>query len=117
MMKKIFLVCTVALVLIFGCKKNNDSIITAAGFCDSSNVSYSADVRPLINTYCINGSNCHNVGSVNQGGELISYNQVYLKRSTIRSSVNLGTMPIGATMTEDEKKRVICWVDHGAANN
>ncbi len=90
---------------------------TTPAFCDGVTSTYAANVQPLIVSKCLLGSNCHSAGSVNAGGELTDYNKVFNKRATIKSTLNAGSMPQTGTITLDEKKKIICWIDAGAANN
>ncbi len=106
-----------ASIVFMSCKKTDTGITTEPGFCDAVSSTYAADVQPLINTYCLIGSNCHNTGSVNNGGELTDYNKIFAKMVDIRRDVNLGIMPVNATITTEEKKKIICWIDNGALNN
>ena len=115
-MRKIVLVVLVSFFFM-SCKKTDNGVATEPGFCDAVSSTYATDVQPLINTYCLMGSNCHNTGSVNNGGELTDYNKVFAKKVDIRRDVNLGIMPVNATLTTEEKKKIICWIDNGALNN
>ena len=86
-------------------------------YCDGVVSNYATDVQPIINTYCQLGSNCHSPGSTNAGGELTDYIRVFAKRAAIRSAVYSGIMPQTGSLTTDQKKKIICWIDSGAPNN
>ena len=114
-----FCIMIIAGIFFFtGCSKSNSSGgATAPGFCDGVVSKYAADVQPIIATSCLLGSNCHSAGSSNAGGELTDYNKVFNKRAQIRAAVNSGIMPQSGTLTTDQKKKIICWIDGGAPNN
>lgn len=101
-----------------GCSKSNSSGGgTTPGFCDGVVSKYAADVQPIITATCLLGSNCHSAGSINTGGELTDHSKVFNKRAQIRAAVNSGIMPQSGSLTIDQKKKIICWIDSGAPNN
>ncbi|GAA5219426.1 hypothetical protein [Membranihabitans marinus] len=88
---------------------SDDPIITG------EEVSYTADIRPLLDQKCSNPS-CHGPGSVIL--ELDTYDKVQLAAAKIRERVWVSrTMPKSGTMTEEERELVKDWVDQGAMNN
>lgn len=122
MLKKAILISLIfcsGIIMLTGCSKDNSSGGSAPipGFCDGVTSKYAADVQPLIATTCLLGSNCHSAGSTNAGGELTDYSKVFNKRAEIKSAVNSGIMPQSGSLSTDEKKKIICWIDSGAPNN
>ncbi len=115
-MQKLLIFLTGSLFF-YSCKKNTDPVTSQPGNCDSVAYSFTADVRPLLVTYCLTGSNCHNTGSLNNGGELTDHEKVFNKKIAIRRNVELGIMPVNATLSAAEIKAFICWIDSGALNN
>jgi len=104
--------------LFISCSKSSDGGgAPAAGYCDGVTSKYGIDVKPIINTTCLLGSNCHSAGSTNSGGELTDYNKVFNKRSQIKDVVFSGVMPQTGSLSTDQKKKIICWIDAGATNN
>lgn len=102
-----FIFLLVLLGFIIACEE--DPLITG------DEVSYTADIRPLIDRTCT-GSGCHGGGSV--VFELITYNQVKLKASEIRQAVwTARTMPPDESLTEEERRKFRDWIDAGAPNN
>ena len=78
-------------------------------------VSYAGDIRPLIDQNC-SSSSCHGAGSI--VFELVTYNQVKLKASAIKTQVwELENMPKGGIMSEANRNKFKDWVDAGALNN
>jgi hypothetical protein len=104
--------------LLVACSKSNSGGgATTPGFCDGVTSKYSIDVQPIIAAGCLLGSNCHSTGSTNAGGELTDYNKVFNKRDAIKAAVSSGVMPQTGSLTTEQKKKIICWIDAGAANN
>ncbi len=84
--------------------------------CNGVAKSWSANVNPLIQTFC-NQPNCHAPGSVNGPGALTNYNEVFSARTAIRAQVSAGLMPQNTTLTTAQKNTIICWIDSGAPQN
>lgn len=96
-------------LLIFFIACDEDPVLTG------DEVSYAADIRPLIDRKCGN-SDCHGPGSISL--ELQTYNQVKLAASAIRKAVWVDqTMPPDGNMSAAEREMVRDWVDAGAPNN
>ena len=102
--------------LFIRCSKT-DSTGISVDYCAAVNSNYNSDVQPLITTYCLLGSNCHSPGSTNTGGELTDYTKIFAKRTAIRDAVYSGVMPQTGSLTTDQKKKIVCWIDDGAPNN
>ena len=115
-----FILCSSLCFLHFtGCSKSNGGGggTPTPGFCDGVTSKYSTDVQPIIATSCLLGSGCHSAGSTNTGGELTDHAKVFIKRVAIKAAINAGTMPQTGSLTTDQKKKIICWIDAGAVNN
>jgi hypothetical protein len=81
-----------------------------------ANKAFLADVNPTIQSSCAITS-CHNAGSTNGPGPLLTYAQVFNARSNIQSAVSAGTMPKTGTISTSQKNSIICWIQSGAPNN
>lgn len=115
-MKKTFLLITTAIlsaVLLHSCDKKNNSDNTD---CIGVAPSFSADVNPIIQTFC-NQPGCHNSSSTNDPGPLTTYAEIKAASSRIRVQVKDGLMPQNATLTTAQKQAIICWINNGAPNN
>ena len=67
-------ISTLLLVLFLpGCYYDNKETMYGASSCDTTNVTYSLKIAPLINQKCIG---CHSAASATAGVDLSSYNQV-----------------------------------------
>ncbi len=85
--------------------------------CDGVPKSFSANVNPIMQATCATGPGCHESGSFNGPGPLLTYTQIFNARISIKNAVNSGTMPKSGSLTSDQKKSIICWIDSGAPNN
>ena len=81
-----------------------------------SNKAFTADVNPVIQTFC-NIPNCHAAGSQNGPGPLTNYNEVFNARALVRSVIASGTMPKMATLSANQRNSITCWIDSGAPPN
>lgn len=110
-MKKIvslFAVLVLFFAMFISCKKKNkeETQVSYTPSCSSSTPSFSATVKPLIQSACVN---CHS--------EYSTYTQISSSSSSIRSSIVSGSMPKGTTLSEGQKNSIVCWIDAGKPNN
>jgi hypothetical protein len=93
-----------------------------AGQCDTTNVTYSGYVRPLLNTYCVG---CHS-GNTPSGGILLnSHGQVQTVAlngrlvGAISWANGYTPMPQGATtkLSDCKISKIQAWINDGAPNN
>ncbi len=92
-----------------------------AGMCDTTSMSFSIDVNPILQNSCIG---CHNVNNVNGGVTLDSYIGVQTAANNgsligaITSSVGFVAMPYNANSLSDcNISKIRNWVNEGALNN
>jgi hypothetical protein len=120
-MKKHFLIAALVTSAIISCSKGSDNS-TSNNNSNNNNTtctgtkSFSTDVNPIIQNICAT-SGCHNAGSTNGPGALISYQQIFSARSAIHTAVGNGTMPKTGSLTADQKSAILCWINGGAPNN
>lgn len=116
-MKKIICLLSISgiVTILVSCSKDGDNNNTT-GACDTVAKTWSADVSPLITTFC-NQPGCHNANSINGPGPLTNYSQVFAARAVVRDAVQSGRMPQNTTLTTSQKNTIICWIDSGAPNN
>jgi hypothetical protein len=116
-MKKLLLaVVIVATTITTSCNKK-DAPNTTTVDCATTPAKFSADAAPIIATRCASSPGCHGTGSSNSGGVLVSYTQINSKKIAIRTSILNGSMPQGSSLTDAQKKAIVCWIDAGALNN
>ena len=77
---------------------------------------FAANVNPVIQSACATPA-CHDAGSANGPGPLLTYTQIFNARFAIKTAVANGTMPKTGTITTAQKNSIICWVDAGGPNN
>lgn len=102
------------ILILVSCSKDNEN--GNPGACDAVPKTWSADVSPIITTFC-NQPGCHNAQSNNGPGPLTNYTQVFAARTLIRDAVQSGRMPQNTTLSTAQKNSIICWIDNGAPNN
>ncbi len=115
-MKKIVVPFSLALslFLVEACKKKDEY---ANLNCASINASYKADIKPIIDANCT-ASGCH--GTKSSNGDYTSYEGLLIR-------VNNGTlskrvlytkdMPQNGALSLQDRQKIKCWLNSGAANN
>ncbi|HEX7846429.1 MAG TPA: hypothetical protein VF476_11575 [Chitinophagaceae bacterium] len=114
-MKKAYLVFSMLvlpILIMLSCSKNGGD--NENFDCTGVTASYSTNAGPLFQTYC-NQPACHDAASTNDPGPLTNYSQIYTVRLRIREQVKQGLMPQNTTLTAEQKKIIICWIDSGAS--
>lgn len=112
-MKKMLFLSAMILMIAHACTKNNQ---TANADCSTSK-SYAADVAPVIASSCSYNSSCHGTGSNKGPGPLVTYQQLYNNRTSIRQSVVSGSMPESGNLSSASLSAIVCWIDAGALDN
>lgn len=86
--------------------------------CNGLAFKFAVDVQPIINTRCATSPGCHATGSINSGGPLVNYTQVFNKRAEIKIQISSNSMPFPPdTLSSDQKSKIICWINSGAPDN
>lgn len=117
MIKNVALLLTVAILLFVSCENNKEELLYpdgTAGECNGVTSKFSTDVLPLIQDKC---QGCHGTGSTDGPGALTSYGQIKANTDRIRAAVINRTMPKDGTLTAEQIKTIVCWIDAGAENN
>ena len=118
-MKKVIVFVLFVATLSFlgqGCGKCD--CIVSTDPCNGISFKFAADVQPIINTRCATSPGCHATGSVNSGGPLVTYTQVFDKRAEIKIQVSSNSMPFPPdTLSSDQKNKIIRWINSGAPDN
>jgi hypothetical protein len=119
-MKRAIIVSTVFALLV-ACSKSTMNSTTSGNStsidCTGITKSFSLDVKPIIQSSCATGSNCHATGSNNGPGELTTYSEIEGASAQIRAAILSGTMPKTGSLSISEKTAIICWIDNGSSNN
>jgi ABC-type glucose/galactose transport system permease subunit len=126
-MKQI-LATIVVVILIYtlsGCYYDREDVLYPGGAsCDTSNVTYSGTVAPLINQYC-SGTSCHGGAGSASGIQLDSYAGIKTKITdgrlwgAINWQAGFSPMPKNSTskIPECAIKKIGVWISHGAPQN
>lgn len=115
-MKRVFCVLVSLSLIIAACKKDKDDT-TPSNEVDCSTVTYSATIKPIINSKCAI-SGCHVSGFVN--GDFTAYAGIKAKfdnGSLKKEVITDKTMPQGSSLSETQYKQFECWVNAGAPDN
>lgn len=127
-MKKIFSIVSATVVLavvLMGCYR--DVIPPPAPDAPPQKVSFNQDVIPIFNASC-NMSGCHDAVPTKQPAlspdkaysALVNGGYVNLlvpENSRIYMSVKSNSMPVGGSITSEEKQIILDWIRTGARNN
>jgi len=124
-LKKNFLfIITVSALITFvlqGCLKDKGIVpLPPETHCDSLNVSYNLDVKPIVNTNCaITG--CHLPGGIGPGN-FSSYDVFSGVSQTVAIRIQLPFsdthhMPQGGVLPPEDIEKLLCWIENGAKNN
>ncbi len=103
-MKKVAFLLIFFTFLFYDCKKK----VTTKAYEPTCNgtKSYANDVKPLVQSYCVN---CHSSYS--------TYSGIKSAGSSVRSSIVNGSMPKNSSLSSDQKDAIVCWIDAGMPNN
>lgn len=81
---------------------------------DANSISFKNTVKNIISTNCAI-SGCHVTGTGRP--DFNDFSTIQSKAAQIKTRTGNKSMPIGRTLTDDEIKKIACWVDAGAPNN
>lgn len=104
----------------YSCTKDVGPLPTSnVSLCDSLNVKYAADIKPIMITYCAI-SGCHETGY--PYGDLSAYTadlQAYVNSGALRNQVIVTkAMPqTGGPLSFSDLQKIDCWLSAGAPNN
>lgn len=84
--------------------------------CENVTVTYYDDIVPILESKC-NNAGCHNYESTY--GDFTTYQgiQVVAANETLEEQIESGAMPVGGTLTEDQKQHILCWIENGYLMN
>lgn len=115
MKKSILLIGTIVfLMAITGCYYDNKQEMY--GSCDSSNVTFSTVIEPIINANCVG---CHGSSSPSAGISLVGYDQVVLAANngglvgTMNNSGGYMLMPPSGKLDNCKLNQVNKWIRNG----
>ncbi len=94
--------------------KDEEGCITSKNVQVLSGVSFSSDIKPIIDTNC-SVTSCH--GNDPSLPKFNTYNEIKNSATSIRSVTQSGAMPPKDKLSQNHINLIACWVDDGALNN
>lgn len=109
-------VLALAVFLPSGCYYDNEVEQYGVATCDTTAISYSQDILPIINNNCVR---CHTPGGEQEGSPFTSYEQIKDYSGPILERVNgIGSiMPPDGAIPACDKLKIEAWVNAGTPNN
>lgn len=109
-----------ALLALFfvSCTNYKEDLLTDPNLCNTENLSFSADILPILNNSC-STSDCHAAGGF-APGYLSNYDEVMIMIDNGKLLYRVGEtrdMPPSGPLTECQIEKIRSWVDAGAPNN
>lgn len=94
-------------------------VVPAANVCDSIPKTFSSDVQPIFQTYCVS---CHSGSTPSAGYKLVDHNDISsnitISLEAIKHQAGVTAMPYFQPALSDSLIQVIeCWVADGTPNN
>ena len=109
------------MLYVSSCSKESADRLAGANSCDTSNVSYSKQILPILEDNCYT---CHAGSSPFSGIDLSNFSilQAHVKNGDLKSAVthtgSVTPMPYGLPMLPScEVNTIVAWVDQGALDN
>ena len=111
------------IILVVSCSKSSEDTLsqTPGNSCDTTNVTYSTDVVPILQAHCYS---CHGNGTISGGVSLDSYEDVKQQAEngfllgTITHASGYPPMPQDGPQLSDCNINIIrAWIDNGTPNN
>ena len=117
-MKKLLI--PIGLLLFASCYNDKESeLYPSSGSCDTSAVTYTTDIQPILSQYCAN-ANCHDAATKSFGHDLSSYSGAVTAANSgrllgsIKHETGFQQMPKGMQKLGDcEISKVSAWINQG----
>ena len=117
MTRPVSIITAIILLICTGCYNQKEELLYSGGIaCSGVNSTFSTTVQPIIQANCAI-SGCHDGSSTNGPGPLTSYERVRDASARIRRVVISREMPKGGSLTAEQIKSIVCWIDSGTPNN
>jgi hypothetical protein len=112
------------LILLTSCRKENaETLYPDSSNCDTTNMSYSTHIAPILRSNCATGG-CHNSASKSAGYAYETYNETKVSvdngrlMGSIRHLSGFSSMPKGGRkFTDCNINKIQAWIDRGALDN
>jgi len=109
----------ILLVGILSCTNDNQEEFYNATECDTSDITFSATIKPIIDNNC---KSCHQAGSAS-GILLVSYSDIKTRvddgslMGAIKHQSGYSPMPQGGKLDDCTISKLDAWINNGALNN
>jgi hypothetical protein len=110
-----------SVLILASCKKDDMETLSTVSNCDTTNVTFSQTIQPLLNTHC---NSCHSGNFPSAGVALDNYQAVKAVASsgvllgTIRHENGYSPMPKNSTKLNDcDIRKVEIWIQNGSLEN
>lgn len=119
-MKKVFSALLI-LCIVFSCSKNNEQDLGGTNACNSTNMTFAADIKPILQNYCFS---CHGNGLSQNGISFDTHAGVKAVAGngklvgSITHAAGFLPMPQSAPRLSDcNINKIKDWINRGALNN
>lgn len=111
-----FVLASVVMLSQNSCYYDNEVDQYGVAICDTTGISFSQDIMPIINANCIS---CHVQGGQQESSPFTSYQEIKNYSSAMMERVNGvgGIMPPSGPISECNQSKIEAWVKAGAPNN
>jgi mono/diheme cytochrome c family protein len=113
-----FTVLVIATISQTACYYDNEQTLYGGNTCDTTAVSYSTDIRPILDANCIS---CHAPGGEQETSPLVTYEDMkkYTSDRNVvdRTNGSSSLMPPSGKMSSCNVALIEAWVNDGAPNN
>lgn len=123
MKKLLFFIGTLSgfMVLLFSCSKGNEEDLSSGTTCNSTNMTYSANIKPILQSFCFS---CHGNGMSQNGINFDTYAGVKAVVDNgkligaITHTSGFSPMPQNTSKLSDcNISKIQDWISRGALNN
>jgi cytochrome c553 len=111
----------VCMILIFSCSKENEEDLNGGTTCNSTNMTYTANIKPILQSFCFG---CHGNGLSQNGVNFDTYAGVKAVVDNgkligaITHASGFSPMPKNASKLSDcDINKIQDWISRGAPNN
>lgn len=116
-----FLALFGSVLIIYSCSKKNEEDLSTGTTCNSSNMTYTANIKPILQSFCFS---CHGNGLSQNGVNFDTYAGVKAVVDNgkligaITHASGFSPMPEnGSKLSDCNISKIQDWINHGALNN
>jgi len=109
---------------VFSCRYDNEEELFGDAICDTSNVTYTNNVKPVLTANCLSCHSTSNAATFGSGIKLEDYSDLMVQVNNgnlvgvITHSPGYPAMPQGGAKLDDcTIEKIVTWINNGAPNN